>query len=140
MKINRILIPVDGSDHSFNAARYGIDMAILSSAEILLLHCHRRFPVVLAEPHFQNAINAIMEESEQMLAPFVRMLEASGVTFETRILEGSAGKMIPEVARASKMDLIVMGSRGCSDLEGLIMGSVAHKVLYSSSCPVLIVK
>ncbi len=140
MKIESILIPVDGSENSINAAKYGIELATITNADILLLHCHRRFPVILGEPHFQNAINAIMKESETLIEPFVKMLEVSGIKFETRILEGSAGKTIPEVARISGLDLIVMGSRGCTNLEGLILGSVAHKVLHSSPCPVLIVK
>lgn len=140
MKLEKILNPVDGSDHSMTATKYAIDLAKMVDAEILLLHCHRRFPVILAEPNFQNAINIIMKESNELIAPFVKLLEESQVRFGTRILEGSAGKMIAKVADIEKVDMIVMGSRGCSDLEGLILGSIAHKVLHSTECPILILK
>lgn len=140
MKLEKILNPVDGSAHSMTATKYAIDLAKMVNARILLLHCHRRFPVILAEPHFQNAVNAIIKESEALIAPFVDILEKSRVKFDTRILEGSAGRMIPRVAEIDKMDIIVMGSRGCTDLEGLIVGSVAHKVLNTTKCPVLILR
>ena len=45
-----------------------------------------------------------------------------------------------EVARVEKCDLVVVGTRGLSDFEGLLLGSVAHKVLVSAPCPVLTVR
>ncbi|MCP4113987.1 MAG: universal stress protein [Desulfobacteraceae bacterium] len=140
MELKKILNPVDGSKHSQRSTEYACELASLMNAEIILLHCHRRFPVILAEPYFQNAINQIMAESEQLIAPFVEILEKHPVKFETRILEGSAGLMIPEAAKIEKADMIVMGSRGCTDLEGLILGSVTHKVLQRVDCPVLVIK
>ncbi|MFO7749034.1 MAG: universal stress protein [Desulfobacteraceae bacterium] len=140
MKLEKILNPVDGSNHSVRATEYAVDLAKITGASIVLLHCHRKFPIILAEPHFQNAINTIMKESNHLIQPFVEILEKSGVSFETRILEGSAGRLIPEAAAIEKADIIVMGSRGCSDLEGLIIGSIAHKVLHGAVCPVLVIK
>ncbi len=140
MQIKKILTPVDGSDHSMNAAKYSAEFALSLGAKITLLHCHRRFPVILAEPHFQNAINDIMKDSEELVQPFVDMLDEKKVEYETRILEGSPGSVIPEVAEIEKMDMIIMGSRGVSDLEGLILGSVTHKVLHATECPVLVLK
>lgn len=140
MKFETILNPVDGSPHSARSTDYAIGLARLTGARIILLHCHRRFPIVLAEPHFQNALNEIMRESEELIDPFIQTLEESGIEFETRILEGSAGRIVPETAEIEKADIIVMGSRGCTDLEGLIMGSVAHQVLHRASCPVLVIK
>ncbi len=140
MNFEKILNPVDGSPPSLNATRSAIELAALCDGRIILLHCHRKFPVILAEPHFQNAINAIMSQCDTLLAPHLEILDKSGISYETRVLEGAAGKVIPEVAAIEKIQLIVMGSRGCSDFEGLMLGSVAHKVLHSVDCPVLILK
>jgi nucleotide-binding universal stress UspA family protein len=41
---------------------------------------------------------------------------------------------------ACDADLIIMGSRGLSDFEALLLGSVAHKVVHYAHCPVLIVR
>ena len=140
MELKKIMNPVDGSEHSRRATIYACELARLVNAEIILLYCHRKFPVILAEPYFQDAVNQIIKESENLIAPFVKIVQDHGVKFETRILEGSAGRMITEAARIEKIDMIIMGSRGCTDLEGLILGSVAHKVLQRGSCPVLVVK
>ncbi|ACN16629.1 Usp2 [Desulforapulum autotrophicum HRM2] len=140
MEIKKIMNPVDGSEHSRRATIYACELARLVNAEIVLLHCHRKFPVILAEPYFQDAVNQIIRDSENLITPFVKIIQDHGVGFETRILEGSAGRMIPEAARIEKADIIVMGSRGCTNLEGLFLGSVAHKVLQRGSCPVLVVR
>ena len=57
MQINRIMVPVDGSKYSMQAARYASKMAALVEADILLMHCHKSFPVILGEPYFQKALN-----------------------------------------------------------------------------------
>ena len=140
MNIEQILNPVDGSEHSIRSTRYAIELAKLLDARIILMHCHARFPIVLAEPYFQKAINEINKASEELVEPFIEMLEKEEVKFDVRILEGTPGNRIPEVARIEKIDMIVMGSRGVTDFAGLFLGSVAHQVLHKSDCPVFITK
>ncbi|OQY50258.1 MAG: universal stress protein [Desulfobacteraceae bacterium 4572_89] len=140
MKFEKILNPVDGSEHSVHATRSAIELARQFKSLIILLHCHSRFPVVLSEPYFQQAINEIMKSSEELVKPFESMLEESGVKYEIRILEGLPGTTIANVAKIEKLDLIVMGSRGVTNFEGLFLGSVAHQVLHKSTCPVFIAK
>ncbi|MCD4719066.1 MAG: universal stress protein [Desulfobacula sp.] len=140
MDIKKILNPIDGSEHSIRATEYAIKLARLLDAEIILLYCHARFPIVLAEPYFQQAINEINKASEELVDPFIEILEKGEVKFEVRILEGAPGNKIPEVAGIEKIDLIVMGSRGVTDFTGLFLGSVAHQVLHKSECPVFIAK
>lgn len=141
MKFETILNPVDGSDHSRRSTEYAIALARQFDAKIILLHCHSRFPVVLSEPYYQEAIDEIMKSSETLVQPYEDMLNASGVTFEIRILEGLPGSTVAEVVKKDGIDLVIMGSRGVSDFEGLFLGSVAHQVLHKSGdCPVFIVK
>lgn len=140
MKVDKILNPVDGSDHSINATRYAVELAKVFNAKIILLYCHERYPVVLAEPYFQEAVNKINKSAEDKVDPFINILDKSDVPFDVRLLEGPAGNRIPDVADIEKIDLIVMGSRGVSDFAGLLLGSVAHQVLHKSKCPVFIAK
>ena len=140
MAAKRIMVPVDGSDYSMKAAKYAIEIARVFEAKILIIHCHKTFPVVLGEPYYQNAINKIMEKSDKLMKPFRALMKESGLAYEERILEGSAGKTIPDVADIEQCDLIVMGCHGRSSLEGLILGSVTHRVLHYASCPVLVVR
>ena len=102
MEIKIILNPVDGSDHSIRSTEYAIKLAKLLDARIVLLHCHARFPIVLAEPYFQQAINEINKASEELVEPFIEMLEKGEVKFDVRILEGAPGNKIPDVAKIEK--------------------------------------
>lgn len=140
MELKKILVPVDGSEYSRRAAGFAADLAEALHSEILLLHCHKSFPVVLGEPYFQKAINKIMQKSGELLEPYRKILQDAGVAFADRILEGPAAQAICEVADIEKIGMIVMGSRGRSDLEGLLLGSCTHRVLNTAKCPVLVIR
>jgi len=140
MELKKILVPVDGSESSMRAAAYAAELAKAMNSEILLIHCHKSFPVVLGEPYFQKAVDKIIKKSDALLEPYRKMLQDSGVAFADKILEGPAAGAICEVAKIEKIDLIIMGSRGRSDLEGLLLGSCTHRVLSMALCPVLVVK
>ena len=135
-----ILLPVDGSEHANRATAYALKLAGLMSARVILLYCHRPFPVKLGEPYFQHAIDKIMAEANALMEPFRSSLAEKGVDFTDLIMEGPPGKRICDIARIESCELIIMGSRGRSDLKGLLLGSVAHRVLQQSPCPVLVVR
>jgi nucleotide-binding universal stress UspA family protein len=140
MELKKILVPVDGSVSSMRAAGYAAELAKAMNSEILLIHCHKSFPVVLGEPYFQKAVDKIIKKSDALLEPYRKMLQDSGAAFADKILEGPADDTICEVAKIEKIDMIVMGSRGRSDLEGLLLGSCTHRVLSMAEVPVLVVK
>jgi nucleotide-binding universal stress UspA family protein len=66
-------------------------------------------------------------------------MKAEGVTFTTKALLGSPGKVLTNLAKTKEFDLIIMGSHGHSDVSGLFLGSVTHKVLNTIHCPVMVV-
>ncbi len=136
----KILNPADGSSHSLRATQYAIKMAKRLEASILLIHCHKPFPVTLGEPYLQKAITKRLEHSDQLLQAHRDLIQGAGIEFEDRILEGSPGSMIAEAATIEKCEMIIMGSRGRTDLQGLFLGSVAHRVLHAATCPVMVVK
>ena len=139
MKISRIMVPVDGSDHSMRAAVYAADMAECMEGSILLLHCHKSFPAFLGEPYFQAAHDKIVKEANRLMAPFRELFQYREIPYAERLLEGSAASAICRVAEIEPCGLIIMGSRGRGDLKGLFLGSVTHRVLQRSPCPVLVV-
>ncbi|CAB1083664.1 hypothetical protein JY97_02235 [Alkalispirochaeta odontotermitis] len=140
MELKKILLPVDGSQYSMRAVDYASAMAKHMNSEILLIHCHKSFPVVLGEPYFQKAIDKIMKKSNDLLNPYRKVVQEAGVAFIDRILEGPAAQAICEVAGIEKVDMIVMGCRGRNDLEGLLLGSCTHRVLKTAPCPVLVIR
>jgi nucleotide-binding universal stress UspA family protein len=136
----KILVPVDGSLNAMRATDYAIKMAGLMTAKIVLLYCHKPFPSVLREPYLQKAITQRLENSRKVLASFEEHLKAEGAIYDERILEGPPGSRICETARLENCEMIVIGSRGRTDLQGLLLGSTAHRVLHCAPCPVMVVR
>ncbi len=140
METKKILIAIDGSEYSTKVVDTAIDYVKMLSAEAVLVYCHKKFPSIRGEPHRSKGIATILQEAENLIAPHLKRLQEAGVQIEERLMEEPAGAMITNVAKIEKCDLIIMGSRGLSNLEGLIIGSVTHKVLNLAGCSVLVVK
>jgi nucleotide-binding universal stress UspA family protein len=62
------------------------------------------------------------------------------VSKSVAVRTGSTAPAILDAEKALGADLIVMGTRGLSDFAGLLLGSVAHKVIHHVQCPVLVVR
>ena len=139
MNPRRILLPVDGSDHSAKAVDTAIEMAELLSGDVILLHCRKSFPQYLGEPYFQAVHDQAMSYADALMVPYRSQLKDAGVAFAERILEGRPAEVICRAAALEHCDMIVMGSRGRTQLQGLLLGSVTYRVLHSAPCPVLIV-
>ena len=140
MDIRSILVPVDGSEHSMRAAVYAADLSAVLGSELTLMYCHKPFPMFLGEPYFQAAHDRIVKKAGDLLEPYRERLKEMGVRFQERILEGPPAEAICRVAEARKTDLVVMGSRGCTDFQGLLLGSITHRVLHMAPCPVLVIR
>jgi nucleotide-binding universal stress UspA family protein len=140
MQGSRILLPVDGSAHADRATDYAIDLTRLMKGRILLLYCHRTFPKVIGEPYLQSIITRTLEDAQACLKPYSDRLRQAAVPFDERVMEGPAGSAIVNVATIDQCDLIVMGTRGRGNLQGLLLGSVTHRVLETAPCPVLVVR
>jgi len=136
----RFMAAVDGSAHSDRVLDKAIEYARVFNGEVLLVYCHKKYPKLLGQPYRDEAISAIMNKTEKVFAPYLAKLRESGVQFTELAVEEPAGTMLATVAEHEKCEMIIMGSRGKSDLEGLIIGSVTHKVLHLAKCPVLVVK
>ncbi|EPR37608.1 UspA domain-containing protein [Desulfovibrio sp. X2] len=139
-KFKRILLPVDGSSYSMDAAIQAVELARLSGGSIVLLHCHRPVPTALGEPNFQQVTEHYAREAATLLAPFRELLDRSGLSYDDKIVGGPTAEVICEVADLEKCDCIVMGTKGKTGLESLLVGSVTHKVMQLATLPVLVVR
>jgi nucleotide-binding universal stress UspA family protein len=135
-----ILFAYDGSDHSKRAAKLSGDLARMSSkAEIWLVCVMESNPKHLKESYVQEWKDAQKLAGEKFFIE-ARKLIGNSIPIHNELLFGHAAENILELAEDKKCDLIVMGARGLSLLEGLLLGSQVHKVLTYSKCPVLAVK
>lgn len=140
MKPEKILLPVDGSKHADNAADYAAELAKSTGAKIVLLYCRKTVPTFLGEPNSDEYLESLMLAAEKIMKPYRRKLTEAGVPFEDLIIGGAVAEVIANAASGEKCDLIIMGSKGKSELEGLLLGSATHRVLQTAPCPVLVVR
>jgi nucleotide-binding universal stress UspA family protein len=134
----RILLAVDGSQHSAKAVPVAADLAKKSNSEVVVVHVREHAAARGGNWELEPAADAdaLVERVKSELA-------AAGVTVNGRVdraLAGRAAQAILDVASNEGADLIVMGTRGLSDLKGLLLGSVTHKVIQLSDCPVLVAR
>jgi nucleotide-binding universal stress UspA family protein len=135
----RLLVAIDHSEASARVVAAAKELATFSKSEVWVLHLREReilggLGVVPAE-----SVQEVHDAVDHAVAELVSAgVNAHGEVRET--LFGHAAREIVEDAEEHDADVIVMGSRGRSDLVGLVVGSVAHKVLHLSSRPVLVVR
>ncbi len=146
--IKKILIAVDGSKHSLASVAFGAEIAKGVGAQLLLYHVVK--PYSLPESlrkfakaeHMQTFDPELLRKGAQYLLSgaldAARKAGVKDVEMETE--EGPIARSIVERAKSYKADMIVIGSRGMGDLEGMLRGGVSSRVETMSKCPVLVVK
>ena len=140
MTQKKILVAVDGSEYSDKVLETAIEYGRLLHAKVILVYCHKKFPALLGEPQRHDIIAGILRHAELLIAPYKKKLYEADIDFEERLMEKPARTAITEVAKIQKCALIIMGSRGLTNIEGLIIGSVTNRVLQTAPCSVLVVK
>jgi nucleotide-binding universal stress UspA family protein len=134
----RIVLAVDGSEPAQRALPVAADIASKYGSEVIAVH-------VLEQQLGRGGPIAFetTEEATRVADDAARTLKDVGVSARAEAraaLAGRAAQEIMDVAASEDAGLIVMGSRGMSDWQGLLIGSVAHKVVHLSSVPVLIIR
>jgi nucleotide-binding universal stress UspA family protein len=140
----KILVPVDFSEHSAEAVRVAADLSRRFEASITLVHVYD--PLVYALPDGfaympQPAIDQLLKAfSDQLAKTKLQALEAGAPRVETQVLNGSVAGAILDHATRGAFDLIVMGTHGRTGMQHVLIGSTAERVVRLATCPVLTVK
>lgn len=135
-----ILVLVDGSDFSLNAAKVGSSMADKYSGKLTLLHVVGKSFSKTTMPDLELEIAGLRAEGSGILTNALKAIGKSQNEVELVLSWGNPLDVILEEVEDKSYDLIVMGSRGLGTIRGLLMGSVSERVSKSVKCPVLIVK
>ncbi|MEM3172225.1 MAG: universal stress protein [Candidatus Nitrosotenuis sp.] len=135
-KIQKILVPLDGSKNSLRALECAVIIAASLDAAITGIHIIK-FPI-----DFSNNIKKQYKKAaERIMLSASKTIKNSNVRFTPIIrLNGYVGAEIVRYARAEKFDLIVIGSRGPNPIAEMFLGSVANYVINKSKIPVMLVK
>ena len=154
--LEKILVPLDGSDHSLKALEIAVQIARKFDGKITLVHVYSVWvrPIVMPEPttltpswvpvmapaEFSKVMEAARKAAASILADGEKRVKAEGVQVEKVLREGHTVQEILEAAKDGKFDLIVMGARGVSRIRGILLGSVSDGVIRNAPCPVLVTK
>ena len=136
----KILVPLDGSEHSLKALEQAIQIAKRFDGEIVLIHMYSITVFKLTPSQINEYILELRKAGENILAEGKKRVYAEGVPVEAVLKEGHIVEGIVKASTEGDFDLIVMGARGLSKLKEMLLGSVSHGVTLHASCPVLIVK
>jgi nucleotide-binding universal stress UspA family protein len=152
----KILVPLDGSEHSLKALTIAIEIATKFGGKISLIHIYSvaASPMIVPEPstltppmipvmtseEISKAVEATRKASASILSDGEQKVKAEGVEVDTILREGHIVQEIIKAAKEGKFDLIVIGARGISKIRELLLGSVTDGVIHHASCPVLVIK
>lgn len=140
IKVEKVLIPVDGSDSSRNAAMYGAHLVNTRNPKVYLLNVWEPVNMTIGGEMAEKLRESALAESMALLEGYRSMLEPCGLDVELVSRSGRPDYVILNVQDELDCDLIVIGSRGLSVLEHVIMGSVVTGVLEGATCPVLVTR
>lgn len=148
--MKKILVPVDFSKSALNAADVAADIARRAGAQLILLH--------VIEEIVGNSINVegevgkpggnwedkiftarLIEKSKRNLAKLAEDSRFDGVKIRPELRLGTPYHGMNSIIVDHKVDLVVMGTSGHSDIEEMIIGSNTEKVVRTAHCPVLTV-
>jgi nucleotide-binding universal stress UspA family protein len=140
--MQRILVPVDGSELADNAVREVIRRAKASAPrEVHLVNVQPRiFPEMSMVYMSADKIDSYYyEQGTQALVGAEKLLREAGISYTAHRAVGDVAQTIVEKARELGCDAIVMSTRGHGKIAGMLLGSVSTKVLHLSDVPVTLV-
>ena len=140
----KVLLSIDQSPDSAKAVALACELAKVYGSQVLVVH-GRDVPVVNPNPrpvaarveHWET-----QDDAQQLVDTVVAELQGAGVHVRGQVLpgQGHIGNKILKVADDEGADLIILGSRGMSRLEEVMIGSVSHKIVHAATCPVVLAR
>ncbi len=149
-KISNILVAIDGSENSFKAAEYAIDLAKSFGAQLYAVTVTyipasdnlSQKDVINKSLIEDNIDNNGRKDAGEWFENFTQNANEKDVQLKTELINSArpVDYVILEYAERQKIDLIVVGTRGRTGFKKLLLGSIASSIVTYSHCPVMVVK
>ena len=137
--IKKILVPLDGSKHSFRALDMAISLSSHYSSSVTALYVFD-LPLSLEFAVIDPVGEKIQKRILKSMNTAKSRCEDQHIPFKSIIKHGKVGPDIINLAKKGKFDIIVIGKRGISSASEIFLGSISHYVIHHSKIPVFIVK
>ena len=146
--INKLLVALDGSNHSLKAVDYASEIAASLKAKVILLYVVKlqELPEGLRDyadlEHIPGIdVDILKKVAGDLVSNAEKRAREKGVDdIVGEVEEGPVARTIIARAQHHDVDMIVVGSRGLGNVEATLRGGVSHRVELMAKCPVLTVK
>jgi nucleotide-binding universal stress UspA family protein len=140
--VAKIVVPVDGSEPSVRALKYAIDrVRAVPGSSISVVNVQAGIPASVSDFVGKDAVEGFhREQADGELNAAKAALADARVKHEIVYLVGSPAEAIDQFVRDSGASEVVMGRRGLGTIAGILMGSIATRVLHLVDVPVTLVK
>ncbi|MEC4720169.1 universal stress protein [Noviherbaspirillum sp. CPCC 100848] len=139
----KILLAVDGSENSMRAVQHVIKRSSAAKDQYQIELVNVQYPLHGSAAGFVSADQVKQyhhDEGMKVLTGAADALKAGGVPFSQHLFVGQPAEVIARFAGEQNCDEIVIGTRGLSALGGLLVGSVASRIIHLADAPVVLVK
>ncbi len=147
IKVRKILVPVDFSKYSVTTMNFAISFARLTGASIVALHVFEK-PVIpdaiwmskQVIEIYRNYHREAEKKAKEELKKFIQAFDTTGIDFRTKVVSGIPYIEIIKTARKYRVDMIILGSKGLTVFQKVLIGSTADRVVRKADCSVIVVK
>jgi nucleotide-binding universal stress UspA family protein len=145
LAVSKVLVGIDGSDHSFRAAQYALEISKKYVAKLIAVTV--TYMPAKSRMSQQEAIEvgaglSEMDKAKTWFESFTQSARENKIDLKTELVNSQrpVDYVILEYAEKEGIDLIVIGTRGRSGLSKIVLGSVASRIVTYSHVPLLVVK
>jgi nucleotide-binding universal stress UspA family protein len=145
LAVSKVLVGIDGSDHSFRAAQYALEISKKYVAKLIAVTV--TYMPAKSRMSQQEAIEvgaglSEMDKAKTWFESFTQSARENKIDLKTELVNSRrpVDYVILEYAEKEGIDLIVIGTRGRSGLSKIVLGSVASRIVTYSHFPILVVK
>lgn len=136
----KILVPIDGSEHSVKTLEHAITMGKDLDGELTVLQVidtpfFTGYPYDLTSVH--QDLEKITDNDWERVEP---TLKESGISYKRAVEKGSPAEIIIAAAEQGHFDLLIIGSHGAGAAERFLLGSVSDRVVHHAPCDIFVVK
>ncbi len=147
---SKILVPIDGSEHSFQAADYAINISVKNGSHLTLLSV---VPSIIRYGDSSGIFGAVppaylkkyKNDAKKWFNHIITNAKKEGLQItkiKTDVVTTpvSVVSTILEYAEKEDTDLIIIGTRGITGFKRMLVGSVASGIVTYAHCPVLVIR
>ena len=143
--MRKVLVAFDGSEHSKRALQYVIDFIHdgVRPLEVHALNAQHEpalYGGYLTASMIEEFKGSSLVKAHSVLEEAAAKLQAAGIAYELHAVLGNVAEQVNEAVKRLGCDTVVMGTRGLGSFGGLLLGSVANRVIHEVSVPVVLVK